>query len=168
MWLDSALKSLGFQQSLHEVGIYGHGGDRARKLIGMTWPSQARQGRRCNAYKFSIKDERSRDPLLLPWHQGASTCQQHHDESGELCQGLGELEVVGMANCNMAHTPMEEKHKLSQNSEAMEVDTILYQEVCEHVPAAPYGGAHGHGQCWDSITEAMNPNKKWKTMNSKQ
>jgi hypothetical protein len=34
MWLDSALKSLGFQQNLHEVGIYGHGGDRARKLIG--------------------------------------------------------------------------------------------------------------------------------------
>jgi hypothetical protein len=77
-------------------------------------------------------------------------------------QGLGELEVVGMANCNMAHTPMAEKHKLSQSSEAMEVDAILYQEVCEHVPAAPYGGAHGHG------TEAMNPNKKWKTMNSKQ
>ena len=37
------------------------------------------------------------------------------------------LELGGMTGCNLAHTPMEEKLKLSQESTAEEVDPTHYQ-----------------------------------------
>jgi hypothetical protein len=37
------------------------------------------------------------------------------------------LELSGMTGCNMAHTPMEEKLKLSRESTTEEVDPIHYQ-----------------------------------------
>ncbi|XP_034570107.1 uncharacterized mitochondrial protein AtMg00810-like [Setaria viridis] len=39
------------------------------------------------------------------------------------------LEVAGMANCNPAHTPMEERLKLRWMSEAAEVDATLYRRI---------------------------------------
>jgi cytosine/adenosine deaminase-related metal-dependent hydrolase len=37
------------------------------------------------------------------------------------------LELSGMTGCNLAHTPMEEKLKLSRESTTEEVDPIHYQ-----------------------------------------
>jgi hypothetical protein len=41
------------------------------------------------------------------------------------------LEVAGMANCNIVHTPMDERLKLSRRSEAVKVDATLYQQLID-------------------------------------
>jgi hypothetical protein len=57
------------------------------------------------------------------------------------------FEVAGMANCNIVHTSMDERLKLSRRSEAVKVDAtpgrnLDHGLVCEQVPAVSYERAH--------------------------
>jgi hypothetical protein len=54
---------------------------------------------------------------------GITLCQAHYAKRI--------LEMAGMQDCNPAHTPMEERLKLSRDSTAAEVDVTQYQRIIE-------------------------------------
>ncbi|XP_066347787.1 uncharacterized mitochondrial protein AtMg00810-like [Miscanthus floridulus] len=70
------------------------------------------------------------DLSLLCFYLGVEMCQ---DATGIALRQTHYakciLELGGMTGCNPAHTPMEQKLKLSQESTAVEVDPTHYQRA---------------------------------------
>ncbi|CAN6200243.1 unnamed protein product [Urochloa humidicola] len=132
--LDGTLKSLGFKQSPHEAGIYARGGDSARTLVGVYVDDLIITGasdKEVQRFKAEMKAQFKMSDLgLLSFYLGIEV-QQNADgitvSQGSYAKKV--LEVAGMANCNHAHTPMEERLKLSRMSEAAEVDATFYRRI---------------------------------------
>ncbi|KAK3121549.1 hypothetical protein QOZ80_8BG0656020 [Eleusine coracana subsp. coracana] len=132
--LDSTLKMLGFTQSAHEAGIYGRGSGGAWTLVGVYVDDLVITGaaeKDVLHFKEEMKLEFKMSDLgLLSFYLGIEVQQT----AGGITASQGSyarkvLEVAGMSNCNPVHTPMEERLKLSHNSEAAEVDATLYRRI---------------------------------------
>ena len=131
--LDSTLHKLGFKQSEHEHAIYCRGSASGRLIIGVyvddliITGTTAAEIERFKEMKTQFK---MTDLGLLTFYLGIEV-QQGTAGIG-LCQAHYArriLEAGGMQECNSTHTPMEERLKLSRDSEAEEEDATLYRKL---------------------------------------
>ena len=114
---------MGFQQSTHEAAGYRRGSGRSVLLVGVYVDDLIITGAeedRVEAFKVQMKKEFDMSYLvLLYFYLGVKVRQ---DASGIALRQTHYtkriLELGGMTGCNPAHTPMEEKLKLSQESTA--------------------------------------------------
>lgn len=132
--LHTTLCALGFEQSPYEPAIYMRTHDDSLLLLGVyvddliiTRLTEVE----INRFEAEIKARfRMSDLGLISFYFGIEV-QQNSDGSGiTLCQAHYAkriLEVSEMQDCNPAHTPMEERLKLSRDSMAAEVDVTLYR-----------------------------------------
>jgi len=117
---------MGFQQSAHEVALYWRGSGRSVLLVGVYVDDLIITGAeedRVEAFKAQMKKEFDMSDLgLLSFYLSIEVCQ---DASGIAVRQTHYakciLELGGMTGCNPAHTPMEERLKLSWDSTAEEV-----------------------------------------------
>jgi hypothetical protein len=133
--LDETLRKLGFRQSEHKHAIYCRSKDGGGRLIvdvyvdnlmitGTTTDEIAR-------FKEEMKQQFKMVNLgLLTFYLGLEV-QQSSGGIG-LCQAhysVWILEAAGMGDCNSTQTPMEERLKLSRDSETKEEDATLYRKL---------------------------------------
>jgi hypothetical protein len=132
--LDCTLKEMGFKQSEHEHAIYRRITGNATLLIGVYVDDLIITGSSKGAVE-SFKDEMKTkfemsDLGLLSFYLGIEV--QQHAEGISLCQAHYAsriLQLGGMEGCNSAHTPMEERLRLSRESTAEEVDATEYRRI---------------------------------------
>jgi hypothetical protein len=132
--LDYALKEMGFKQSEHEHAIYRRMTSDAILLIGVYVDDLIITGSSKGAiesFKGEMKTKFQMSDLgLLSFYLGIEV--QQHGEGISLCQAHYAsriLQLGGMEGCNPAHTPMEERLKLSRESTAKEVDATKYRQI---------------------------------------
>ena len=117
--MDTTLKEMGFQQ----------GTGRAVLLVGVYVDDLIIAGvEEVEKFKAAMKQRFDMSDLgLLSFYLGIEV---HQDASGftlrQAHYAKRILELGGMEGCNPVHTPMEEKRKLSRDSEAEEVDPTHY------------------------------------------
>ena len=132
--LDTTLKKIGFMQSTHEAAVYRRGSGRTVLLVGVYVDDLiiigADQGEVEN-FKAAMKEHFDMSDLgLLCFYLGVEVRQ---DAEGIVLRQARYaeriLELGGMAGCNPAATPMEEKPRLSRESKAEEVDPTHYRRL---------------------------------------
>jgi hypothetical protein len=128
------LRALGFEQSPHEAAMYRRGHGDSLLLLGVyvddliiTGSAEAE----INRFKEEMKARfRMSDLGLLSFYLGIEV--QQSSSGITLCQAHYAkriLEMAGMQDCNPAHTPIEERLKLSRDSTAAEVDVTQYRRI---------------------------------------
>jgi hypothetical protein len=130
--VDATLKKMGFKQSAHEVAVYQQGSGRNILLVGVYIDDLIITGaeeQKVEVFKAQMKKAFDMSNLgLLCFYLGVEVRQ---GASGialrQTHYAKHILELGGMIGCNLTHTPMEEKLKLSQESMAEEVDTTHYR-----------------------------------------
>jgi hypothetical protein len=168
--LDGTLRKLTFIQSEHEHAIYYRGGGGRELIVGVyvddllitgTTPEEIGRFKRELQLQFKMADLG-----LLSFYLGLEI-QQSSGGIG-LCQAhyaMKILEEAGMGDCNSTWTPMEERFKLSRDSEAEEGEATLYRKligslrylvhsaefdlrrrVSQLLHAVTNGGAHGSAE----------------------
>jgi hypothetical protein len=132
--LDDTLKEMGFHQSAYEAAVYTRGKDDSILLVGVYVDDLVITGvdeSEVNAFKAQMMDTFQMSDLgLLSFYLGIEVRQ--HDAGITLRQAHYAKRIVelgGMEGCNPAHTPMEERLKLSRYSEAEEVDATHYRRI---------------------------------------
>jgi len=132
--LDSTLKQMGFQQSPHEAAVYRRGKGGNALLVGVYVDDLVITGAK-EAEVESFKEEmkatfQMSDLGLLSFYLGIEV---HQDSSGislrQTVYAKCIVELGGLTGCNPAHTPMEERLKLSRDSTAKEVDAMRYRRI---------------------------------------
>uniref|UniRef100_A0ACD6ARQ8 Uncharacterized protein n=1 Tax=Avena sativa TaxID=4498 RepID=A0ACD6ARQ8_AVESA len=125
---------MGFKQSEHEHAIYRHITGDEILLIGVYVDDLIITGSSKGAierFKDEMKTEFQMSDLgLLSFYLGIEV--QQHGDGISLCQAHYAsriLQLGGMEGCNPAHTPMEERLKLSRESTAKEVDATKYRQI---------------------------------------
>jgi hypothetical protein len=132
--LDSTLKQMGFKQSPHKAAVYQWDKDGNALLVGVyvddlviTDTKEAE----VEAFKEKIKATFQMSDLgLLSFYLGIEV---HQDSSGislrQTAYAKCIVELGGLTSYNPAHTPMEERLKLSHDSTTKEVDSKQYRRV---------------------------------------
>ena len=131
MKLDATLKKMGFQQSAHETVVYRRGSGHNVLLVGVYVDDLIITGaeeQKVEAFKAQMKKAFDMSDLgLLFFYLGVEV---HQDANGiafhQTHYAKRILKLGGMIGYNLAHTPMEEKLKLSQESTTEEVDPTHY------------------------------------------
>jgi hypothetical protein len=131
--LDSTLKEMGFQQSVHEAVVYRYRRRRGHfvVLVGVYVNDliiTSMEEAEVEAFKAQMKTTFQMNDLgLLCFYLSIKV---HQDNGGiTLRQAHYAKHIVklgGMGDCNPAHTPMEERLKLSHYNESKEVDAMQY------------------------------------------
>lgn len=132
--LDSTLMQIGFQQSAHEAAVYRRGKGGNTLLVGVYVDDLVITGSKeaeVEAFKAEMKTAFQMSDLgLLSFYLGIEV---HQDSSGislrQTAYAKRIVELGGLADCNPAHTPMEERLKLSRDSTAEEVDATQYRRI---------------------------------------
>jgi hypothetical protein len=132
--LDYTLKGMGFGQSLHETAIYQWGNGGNALLVGVYIDDLVITGTKdskVTTFKEEMKATfQMSDMGLLSFYQGIKV---HQGDSGITLQQTAYakrvIELVGLTDCNLALTPMEERLKLSHNSTTEEVDAMQYRHL---------------------------------------
>nr|CCI55340.1 PH01B019A14.9 [Phyllostachys edulis] len=132
--LDSTLKQMGFQQSAHEAAVYRQGKGGNALLIGVYVDDLVITGtkeKEIEAFKAEMKATFQMSDLgPLSFYLGIEV---HQDSSGislrQTAYAKRIVELGGLTDCNPAHTPMEERLKLSRESTAEEVDATQYRRI---------------------------------------
>ena len=112
---------MGFQQSAHEAAMYLRGSGRSVLLVGVYVNDLIITGaedREVEALKAQMKKTFDMSELgLLSFYLGVKV---HQDATGitlrQTHYAKRILELGGMDGCNPAHTPMEERLRLSRHS----------------------------------------------------
>jgi hypothetical protein len=129
--LDSTLKEMGFQQSIHEAVVYQRGRGHSVLLVGVYVDDLVITGTEeaeMEAFKAQMKATFQMSDLGLLCiylsivvHQdnGSTTLHQAHCAKHI-------IELGGMGDYNPAHTLIEERLKLSHYCESEEVDATRY------------------------------------------
>ena len=132
--LNATLKKMGFQQSAHEAAMYRRGCGRTVLLVGIYVDDLIITGtgdEEVEAFKAQMKQTFDISDLgLLSFYLGVEV---HQDATGislrQTHYAKRILELGGMDGCNPAHTPMEERLRLSRNNTAAEVDPTHYRHL---------------------------------------
>ena len=132
--LDCTLKEMGFKQSEHEHAFYRRTNGDTTLLVGVYVDDLIITGSSKGAIE-SFKDEmktkfQMSDLGLLSFYLGIEV--QQHGDGISLCQAHYAsriLQLGGMEGCNSAHTPMEERLKLSRESTEEKVDPTEYRRI---------------------------------------
>ena len=125
---------MGFKQSAHEATAYWRGSGRNVLLVGVYVDDLIITGaeeQKVEVFKAQMKKAFNMSDLgLLCFYLGVEVRQ---DASGIALRQTHYvkciLEFGDMTGCNLAHTPMEEKLKLSRESTAEEVDPTHYRRL---------------------------------------
>ncbi|XP_062186676.1 uncharacterized mitochondrial protein AtMg00810-like [Phragmites australis] len=125
---------MGFQQSAHEAAVYRRGSGRSVLLVGIYVDDLVITGTEeaeVEAFKAQMKATFQMSDLgLLCFYLGIEVRQ---DNAGitlrQAHYAKRIVELGGMDGCNPAHTPMEERLKLSRYSDAEEVDAMQYRRI---------------------------------------
>ena len=124
---------MGFQQSAHEAAMYRWGSGRSVLLVDVYVDDLIITGaedREVEAFKAQMKTFDMSDLGLLSFYLGVEVRQ---DASGitlrQTHYAKRILELGRMAGCNLAHTPMEERLRLSRHITAEEVDPTHYRRL---------------------------------------
>jgi hypothetical protein len=125
---------MGFQQSTHEAAMYQWGTGRAVLLVGVYVDDLIIAGadaEEVEKFKAAMNQRFDMSDLeLLSFYLGIEVRQ---DPSGITLRQAHYTERIldlgDIATCNPAHTPMEEKLKLSRDSEVEEVDPTHYRRL---------------------------------------
>lgn len=132
--LDSTLKKVGFQQSPHEASVYRQGKGGNALLVGVYVDDLVITGSKeeeVEEFKAQMKATFQMSDLgLLSFYL---EIEVHQDSSGislrQTAYAKHIVELGGLTGCNLAHTPMEERLKLSRDSTAEEVDATEYRRI---------------------------------------
>lgn len=132
--LDSTLKKVGFQQSPHEASVYRRGKGGNALLVGVYVDDLVITGSKeeeVEEFKAQMKATFQMSDLgLLSFYL---EIEVHQDSSGislrQTAYAKHIVELGGLTGCNLAHTPMEERLKLSRDSTAEEVDATEYRRI---------------------------------------
>ena len=131
--LDSTLKQMGFQQSPHEAAVYRRGKGGNALLVGVYVDDLVITGTK-EAEVESFKEEtkatfQMSDLGLLSFYLGIEVHQDNSDISLRQTVYAKRIAELGEhTGCNPAHTPMEERLKLSRNTTA-KVDATQYRRI---------------------------------------
>ncbi|WVZ93229.1 hypothetical protein U9M48_039227 [Paspalum notatum var. saurae] len=132
--LDASLAQLGFQRSSSEHGIYTRGHGDSRLIIGVYVDDliiSGASGEEISCFKQEMKSIFSMSDLgLLSYYLGIEVSQGR--DGITLCQAAYAkklLERCGLAHCNAAKVPMEERMKLSRHSISPTVNATEYRRV---------------------------------------
>jgi hypothetical protein len=132
--LDSTLKGMDFEQSLHRVAINGWGNGGNTLLVGVYVDDLVITGTKdaeVAAFKEEMKATFQRSELgPLSFYLGTGV---HQGDSGitlrQTAYAKRVVELAGLTDCNPALTPMEERLKLSRDSMTEEVDATQYRRL---------------------------------------
>ncbi|XP_039827156.1 uncharacterized protein LOC120688863 [Panicum virgatum] len=132
--LDATLKEMGFQQSVHEAAMYRRGSRRSVLLVGVYVDDLVIAGadaEEVEEFMAAMKQRFDMSDLgLLSFYLGIEVRQSASGISlSQAHYAKRILELGDMVGCNSVHTPMEEKLKLSRESEAEEVDVTHYRRL---------------------------------------
>jgi hypothetical protein len=125
--LDSTIKEMGFQQSMREAAVYRRGRGHSVLLVGVYVDDLVITGTEeaeVEAFKVQMKATFQMSDLgLLCFYLSIEV----HQDNGDITLRQAHyakhiIELGGMGGCNPAHTPMEERLKLSRYSESEGVD----------------------------------------------
>jgi hypothetical protein len=125
---------MGFTQSAHEAAVYRRGSGRSVLLVGVYVDDLIITGaeeEEVKSFKAQMKERFDMSDLgLLCFYLGVEVRQ---DARGitlrQTHYAKRILELGEMVGCNPAHTPMEEKLRLSRESKAEEVDSTHYRRL---------------------------------------
>jgi hypothetical protein len=123
---------MGFQQSAHEAAVYRRGKGGNALLVGVYVDGLVITGTKeeIKAFKAEMKATFHMSDLGPLSYLGIEV---HQDSSGislrQTAYAKHIVELGGLTDCNPAHTPMEERLKLSRESTAEEVDTTQYRRI---------------------------------------
>jgi hypothetical protein len=132
--LDASLASLGFERSPLEHAVYKRHGDKATLLVGVYVDDliiTAMDEKEIALFKKQMHQLFDMSDLgLLSYYLGLEVKQ----DGGTimLCQSAYAkkiLDATGMAGCNVCHTPMENRLKLSKASPEDAVDATRFRSV---------------------------------------
>jgi hypothetical protein len=132
--LDASLASLGFERSPLEHAVYKRHGDKATLLVGVYVDDLIITGtdeKEIALFKKQMHQLFDMSDLgLLSYYLGLEVKQ----DGGTimLCQSAYAkkiLDATGMAGCNVCHTPMENRLKLSKASPEDAVDATRFRSV---------------------------------------
>jgi len=128
------LREMGFQQSAHETAMYRQGSERAVLLVGVYVDDLIIAGadaEEVEKFKAVMKQRFDMSDLgLLSFYLGIEVRQDASSITlRQTHYAKWILELGDMVGCNPAHTPMEEKLKLSRDSEVDEVDPTHYRRL---------------------------------------
>jgi hypothetical protein len=132
--LDSTLKGMGFGQNPHEAAIYRQGNGGNTLLVGVYVDDLVITGTKdaeVAAFKKEMKVTFQMSDLgLLSFYLGSEV---HQGDSGitlrQTAYAKRIIELVGLTDCNLALTLMEERLKLSRDSMTEEVDATQYRRL---------------------------------------
>jgi hypothetical protein len=132
--LDDTLKKMGFQQSAHEAAVCRRGHGRSVLLVGVYVDDLIITGMEeaeVEAFKAQMKATFQMGDLgPLCFYLGIEVHQDDADITLHQANYAKHIvELGGMTGCNPAHTPMEERLKLSYCCEAEEVDAMQYRRI---------------------------------------
>jgi hypothetical protein len=130
--LDSTLRRMGFEQSLHEAAVYRRGNGGNVLLVGIYVDDLVITGTKdagVAAFKEEMKATFQMSDLgPLSFYLGIEV---HPDDSGitlrQTAYAKRVVELAGLTDYNPALTPMEERLKLSRDSTTEEVDATQYR-----------------------------------------
>ena len=125
---------MGFQQSPHKAAVYWWGKRGNALLVGVYVDDLVITGTK-EAKVESFKEEmkatfQMSDLGLLSFYLGIEVHQDSSDISlRQTVYAKRIVELGGLTGCNQAHTPMEERLKLSRDSTTVEVDATQYRRL---------------------------------------
>jgi hypothetical protein len=122
---------MGFQQSPHEAAVYRRGKGGNALLVGVYVDDLVITSTKVEEVVFKMEMKATFDMsdlgllcfyLGIEVHQDSSGISLHQNAYAKCIVELG-----GLIGCNPAHTPVEERLKLSHDSMEKEVDAVEYQ-----------------------------------------
>jgi hypothetical protein len=132
--LDATLNSLGFERSPLEHAVYRRNTSASTLIVGVYVDDLVITGSNggvIEAFKEEMKRKFAMSDLgLLSYYLGIEVDQR--DDCITLCQSAyiaKILKAAGMAGCNAAHTPMENRLKLTNTDSGGAMDTTLYRSI---------------------------------------
>jgi hypothetical protein len=125
---------MGFEQSPHEAAIYRRGSGGKALLVGVYVDDLVITGTKeveIEAFKEKMRATFQMSDLgPLSFYLGIEV---HQDSSGtslrQTAYAKRIVELGGLTDCNPAHTPMEERLRLSRESTEEEVDATQYRRI---------------------------------------
>jgi hypothetical protein len=132
--LDSTLRRMGFEQSLHEAVVYRRGNGGNVLLVGVYVDDLVITGTK-DAEVVTFKEEMKAtfqisDMGPLSFYLGIEVHQDNSEITlRQTAYAKRVVELAGLTNCNPTLTPMEEKLKLSRDSTTENVDATQYQRL---------------------------------------
>jgi len=132
--LDLTLKQMGFEQNVYEAAMYRKGSGDSLLVIGVYVDDLIITGvnqQKIEAFKAKMKQTFEMSDLgLLSFYLGVEVRQSEGSITLKQTHYAKKiLELGGMAGCNPATTPMEERLKLSKESTAKEVNPTQYRRL---------------------------------------